>query len=252
MSECPRPAVLMACEEGVLGSAQAELVREHVAECRVCQGLVRDLRTSVDWDGDADAVRRVKHHVDRERGRERNRKLWLWWLAPAACAAGLALTVLAPQPPARLALHVGTANVPRPSWDPRGIAQVEPMPPRVALQDLLVWRGAAAPEAFVRALALYRDGQYERAAEALQGVERAEAKLYRGIALLMLGRDGDASAALAGVPGEDAAWYRAQAALRLERVGPARIELERVCGARGARAEAACGQLRALVAPAVR
>ena len=276
-SDCPRPEVLLASQEGVLPEEAAQKVSAHVAKCGFCQILLKDMA------GESLAGATVE---DQERVRERIRSaakpdtkkaaapgglfsIWFWKALPvgALAAAVIALFVWA-------RLHLTSSTVtppvavvqPGPKPDPAKVLEWEKLPIKLQAQSILIWRGNRrnAQEKYASeltaALTFYRDDHFREAVGQLGKVTQdfpkgVEGQLYLGISQLKLQQNTDAIVPLQVAQKlgpeqyrDDATWYLALAYLRTGEVQSGRAELQKLCVGKSGYAARACAADRSLSA----
>ena len=267
--DCPRLAVLLAWQSGVLPEEGAKKISAHLKSCSFCQVLAKDLAAEGLVEATPEEEEKVRERVlaaakpETKMAREPGGlfSTWFWKAVPvgALAAAAIALVVWV-----RLHQSASPASTPvavvqpTPRPDASKVLQWEKLPIKLQAQSILVWRGSPrnAQEKYVSeltsALAYYRDDKFAEANQQLLGVVKefprgVEAQLYLGISELKLEQNSDAIGPLHAAQElgpetyrEDATWYLALAYLRTGDLQSGRTELQKLCGGKSGYAARAC------------
>jgi tetratricopeptide (TPR) repeat protein len=274
-TDCPKPELLLASQEGVLDEVTAGNIATHLRKCTFCQILLRDLA-----DSELDAARpeeeqRVGKQVlsatassaEAERAGDGILSVLFRRAVPVAALAAIVAAAVV-----WIRLHQPTGPVPTPSTvavqPDKPVApsmlQWEKLPIKLQASSVLVLRGKprTAQEKYAAeltaALAYYRDDKYAEAAGQLAKVSKmyprgVEAQLYLGISQLYLQQNSEAIPALEAAQQlgpeqfrEDATWYLAVAHQRAGDTQASLTELRKLCGSKSNYASRACDGMRQL------
>jgi hypothetical protein len=260
----PPLALLRAAQADALPPDLQTRVSAHLAESAWSRALV-DGACDVDHVLDAADADRLLARITRSAEPRRSWRLsniGVW--APLAGAAATIAIVAAVWAPWRTTAPASVVPVAAPPPPQATIARAEPprfeLPldkPDVKLSvAALTWRGPSGASSLVDELApaldAYRQSDYTRAAQGLEGVGRRfpasiEAPFYRGISLLFLNDPAGAIVELKKAErmkdaafAPDVTWYLAVAEQRSGDTAAARAHLDALCRGTSARTPAAC------------
>lgn len=241
-ADCPAPEALLTAHSE-LGEAG---VLAHLQACRRCSALLRDLSDPELADPQPEEAARIRNRVLNGVASPRLRPSF-------ALAAGVSLALIGALLWYSSSKVVPTNPTPVQTAPRQTVFRVEKAPVKLPA-SMLVWRGEGGGYAadLGRAIKLYRNDQYEQAAQELEGVARTypqslEAHFYLGVSQLLLGRASDARASLLraheldrGSLGDDISWYLALANVKTGNAADAVGELRKLCAKPGEYSARAC------------
>jgi tetratricopeptide (TPR) repeat protein len=256
-TRCPPPDLLRAVRSDVVAGELKDAVKRHLRDCRVCQILAADLE-EIQAPISSEESKRIHDHI---LGKIHPSKpswnwRWLWAVVPASAIAAICLFIVWNGFPKHNSPH-NSASV----LSSATVFILEP--PRVSAPIPLVMRGASQDgetylSDLMRALAPYRAGEYEQAAENLDALAQkyptsGEVAFYLGASLLMEGKNSDAvkildraekltSGSLAGA----CRWYLSIAEIRSQHADAAVAPLQDLCNRPGEYQARACAGLKEL------
>ncbi len=262
---CPPPDQLLALEEGVLPEQVAAHLREHVASCRLCEMLSRDLAEPSLSEPTLDQVARVRRRV--KAGSTSRGQIVVRYGAIAASLATVAILasylLREDRKPDVVAKDTSTQ-----SPDVKKTAPVqyrlglEKAPLKLPLPAMVVLRGEENQqnESYLKELGAamepYRADRFDDAARRLESLAgrypaAVEPVFYLGVARLF---QNDAAGAVDALEkarkiggealNEEIAWYLAAAYERSRGFEHATPSLKQLCAGEGAYRAAACAALR--------
>ena len=271
----PSLAMLRAADANALPPEMQARVARHLQDSRWSQALVDGLREAgADDRLDAESEERLFKRITREaQAVPAPQRRWTFAVATGGLALAATLLIAVVLQRSVPAPVIAPDDAPStPVVTPPSAATPTPAPLRLAYAkpevklspSALAWRGDAAANPFVRALApaieAYRAGDYPRAVAEFDRLstvypESIEVLFYQGVSRMLAGDDAgaiaplDAAARLRNTTfADDVAWYLAVARQRSGRSG-ARAAFEELCRGNGAYRTAACSAVQQLDSP---
>ena len=264
---CPPPSLVLAASESVLPAAEQQQIQRHIAECKLCQVLCREMNEPEAADPTGAEKAAIWAKIEARQPKLQSVWSWLWKPALGLALASTAATlfVLNNTHPAPKPKKNEISDIDRPK--PPSHLPVEMAAVKLPVGDAIIWRGSgddkkSAQTAYLRALgeALkpYRANQPEDAARALEQVEAkfpkgAEAAFYRGVSLLLAGQDTAAVLALEKARGlapaalrADIQYYLALSYEHTDRNSEAAALFRTLCDEPGERHTQSCDALQKL------
>jgi TolA-binding protein len=269
-SNCPPPDLIIAAGEEALPEEISRGIRNHLAECALCQVLARDLKNMGAAGPSSDERKRIKTRVFAETGVRGEKRLWWlggWQLQTVAAlaVAVLGLSVLTwmylrQSTPRETQEQAAIATQPAPGGS--SVFRLEKPPVKILATSVLAWRGTGDTsqgnylQELESALKPYEAGDFAGASARLAEVAKkyprgAEARFYSGICRLFLEQNPEAIAALreAETIGEDAlaqdlSWYLSLAFQRRGDIASASAQLRKLCESQSPYTERACKGLK--------
>jgi hypothetical protein len=271
-SQCPPPDMIIAAEGEALPEELARRVKNHLADCGLCQVLARDLGRLGTPGTTTDERARIEERVFAHVPLPGAKRLWWLWGWQSKAVVVLAAAVLAVSAWTWMYLRQSAqesrteqaAQAPPITPANSSVFRLEKPPVKILATSVLAWRGtgdatkATYLQELESALKLYEAGDFAGASAKLAEVAAkyprgAEAAFYSGICRLFLGQNQDAIFALreAEAIGEDAliqdlSWYLSLAFQRTGDTASASARLKRLCESQGSYTERACQGLKEL------
>jgi len=263
-ADCPGPGLLLAAQAGVLPEEAAPGVASHLASCRYCQVLVRDLKDREMAKLTTEEERRIRARIFSSAKSETTP----WWLplgrplpvaamATLLVVAGVAIYFSRQSTPPRAGPVASKESAPTPV---AAALRLDKPPVRLPLASVLIPRGqGGAQETYLRdlgaALDAYRKDDFAEAARRLEPLttrypRAVEAHFYLGVCRLFLQRNPQAVESFREAKGlaerpfaRDIGWYLGLAYDRAGQPDLARVQLRALCEEPGEYQERACAAL---------